>query len=87
MNLDLVNGTLEFIGSAMLWANVYRLHRDKRTHGVTWYATAFFMFWGYFNLLYYPNLDQWFSFAGGVSLVLANTVWLGQMLYYQRRNA
>ena len=87
MTPDHVNGTLEFVGSLMLWANVYRLWRDKRTHGVTWYATGFFMAWGYWNLYYYPALDQWWSFYGGVSLVLANTIWLGQMVYYQTVNS
>jgi hypothetical protein len=85
MTPDFINGALELIGSFMLWANVLRLHRDKKTHGVTWYATGFFMGWGYWNLYYYPSLGQWWSFSGGVSLVLANTIWLGQMLYYRRR--
>jgi hypothetical protein len=83
---DLINGLFEFAGSAMLWANVHRLWKDKQTHGVTWYATGFFMTWGYWNLYFYPSLECWWSFAGGLSLVLANTVWLGQMLYYYKRS-
>lgn len=86
MTPDHINGLLEFIGSLMLWANVRRLYHDKKAKGVTWYATGFFMFWGYFNLWFYPSYDLWFSFYGGVSLVLANTVWLGQMLYYTRQD-
>lgn len=84
---DLVNGSLEFVGSGMLWANVRRLSHDKIVRGVTWYATSFFMFWGWWNLYYYPALGQWWSFAGGVSIVIANTVWLGQIVYYIRRNS
>lgn len=79
---DFVNGLFEFIGSAMLWRNVVQLHRDKLVKGVHWNATAFFAAWGYWNLYYYPHLDQWWSFAGGVSIVVANTVWLVQMMYY-----
>lgn len=81
-----MNGLFEFIGSVALWANVWKLHKDKQVHGVTWYATGFFMCWSYWNLFYYPSLDQWWSFAGGVSIVVANTVWLGQMLYHGKGN-
>ncbi len=84
MTPDLINGLFELIGSVMLWANVYRLYQDKRTHGVTWYATGFFMVWGLWNLVFYPSLDCWWSFWGGLSLVIANIVWLGQMLWYRR---
>lgn len=85
MSPDLINGLFEFAGSAMLWRNVLQLHRDKEVKGVHWNATAFFAAWGYWNLFYYPHLDQWWSFAGGLSIVFANTVWLGQMIYYLRR--
>jgi hypothetical protein len=84
MTLDQINSSFEFIGSVALWLNVIRLYRDKKVYGVTWHATAFFMGWGYWNMIYYPGLDQWWSFWGGVSLSTANTVWLFQMLYYRR---
>ena len=82
---DLVNGLFEFLGSVLLWKNVYQLYLDKMTRGVHWTATGFFAVWGYWNLYYYyPRLDQWWSFAGGISIVIANTIWLSQMLYYGR---
>ena len=85
MTPDIINGLFEFVGSVALWRNVAQLYRDKHVAGVHWTATGFFMVWGYWNLYYYPQLDQWWSFAGGVSIVTANTVWLVQMLYYGRR--
>lgn len=85
MTPDLINGVFEFVGSIALWMNVRRLYLDKQTRGVTWYTTGFFMAWGFWNLYYYPSLDQFWSFTGGVSIVTANSVWLGQMLYYKRR--
>ena len=84
MTPDLINGLFEFLGSIMLWRNVIQLHRDKMARGVHWTATGFFAAWGYWNLFYYPHLDQWWSFAGGISIVVANTIWLVQMLYYGR---
>lgn len=81
---DLTNGLFEFVGSAVLWKNVHQLYRDKQVRGVHWTATGFFAAWGYWNLYYYPSLEQWWSFAGGCSIVLANSVWFIQMLYYGR---
>ncbi len=83
--MDLTNGSFEMIGSVMLSRNVWQLYTDKIVRGVHWWATAFFASWGFWNLGYYPSLDQWFSFTGGVVIVLVNTVWLGQMFYYNRK--
>lgn len=85
MTPDVINGLFEFFGSVMLWRNVAALYKDKRIAGVRAGSTAFFMAWGWWNTFYYPHLDQWWSFAGGLSIVIANTVWLVQMLYYGRR--
>lgn len=81
---DLINGIFEFVGSVFLWLNVRKLYVDKMVRGYDWRTTAFFMSWGYWNLYFYPSLDQWLSFIGGCSIVLANTVWLGQMYYYRK---
>lgn len=82
MNPDLFNGLFEFVGSAMIWRNVWAIYKDKQLAGVRWGATAFFSSWGLWNLYYYPSLEQWASFTGGVSIVIANTVWLALSLRY-----
>lgn len=84
MNPDLVNGLFEVGGSVFLWLNCWRLWKDKMVRGYSMLTTMFFSSWGYWNLYYYPHLDQWWSFAGGVSIVTANTVWLGMMYYYRK---
>ena len=85
MVADLVNGLFEFFGSIALWLNVRQVYRDKGYSGVTSLATAFFVLWGYWNLYYYPSLGQWWSFAGGCSIVTANTIWLYLMFYYGKK--
>lgn len=85
MTPDVINGTFEIVAGALIWMNVRQLHRDKKVRGVHVLPCAFFMLWGYWNLYYYPSLNQWWSFSGGVAVVLANTVWVGQMLYYNRK--
>ena len=82
---DLINGLFEGLGALFLLQNVLRLHKDKIVRGVHWLPTSFFMLWGYWNLFYYPHLNQWLSFFGGLAIVIVNTVWLGQMIFYLRK--
>jgi uncharacterized membrane protein YfcA len=84
MSPDLVNGLFEVSGSVFLWLNCWRLWKDKMVRGYSSLTTLFFSSWGFWNLYYYPHLEQWWSFAGGVSIVTANTVWLAMMLYYRK---
>jgi hypothetical protein len=87
MTPDLINGCFELTGAAMLCLNVRRLWRDRRVAGVHWGPTLFFAAWGFWNLFYYPSLEQWASFAGGIALVSVNTVWLTLLAYLSRRPA
>ena len=82
---DVVNGLFEFGGSLVLWGNVHRIYKDKGYAGVTSAATLFFSAWGYWNLYYYPSLEQWASFFGGISIVAANTAWFVLMMRYGRK--
>ena len=82
---DILNGTFELIGSLLTWLNVYRVYRDQGYAGLHPAAVVFFWSWGGWNLYYYPHLHQWWSFAGGLSLVVANTSWIGMMRWYGRK--
>lgn len=79
---DLVNGCFEASGGWFIYQSIKKLYRDKSVRGVSWKHVAFFSTWGYWNLFYYPHLDQWLSFAGGVGIVITNTIWLLQIAYY-----
>ena len=80
---DLVNGLFELLGGFALWDNVKRIRKDKQVRGVNWRVTLFFTSWGFWNLFYYPSLDQWLSFAGGLNIVAANFVWLFYAVRYR----
>jgi len=80
---DLVNGSLEMIGGLFLWKNVIQLFKDKQVKGVHWIPTFFFFIWGLWNLFYYPHLSQWWSFIGGINIVIANGVWVALMFKYK----
>lgn len=83
MIADFINGTFEFLGGFALWGNCVRLYRDQQVRGVSPVYTAFFLSWGYWNLYFYPSLDQWWSFVGGLNIVAANTTWLALMWRYR----
>jgi hypothetical protein len=82
MSNDLINGLFEFGGALLICLSILRLNRDKCVRGVSPYPVAFFASLGFWNIYYYPSLDQWYSFVGGLAVVTANTVWLSQMIYY-----
>lgn len=79
---DIINGLFEFGGAAASYLNIRAIRKDKKVQGIHWSTYAFFTTWGIWNLFYYPSLDQWFSFSGGVLIVLGNFIWLGHALYY-----
>jgi hypothetical protein len=81
---DLVNGAYEFGAGFAVLLHCVQLFKDKEVKGASALATSFFFSWGIWNLYYYPHLDQWASFYGGLSIVAANCAWLLMMLYYKR---
>lgn len=88
MNPDLINGSFEFLAGIMNWINVYRIYKDKQVKGYSTWVFGFFASWGIWNLYYYPHLDQWISFYGGISITLSNMAWIACAIYYgvKKRN-
>jgi hypothetical protein len=84
---DAVNGGFDLAGGAFAALNVYRVWRDRSVAGVSVTAGAFFAVWGYWNIFYYPHLGQWWSFAGGLTVTLANTAWVVLALRYGRKDS
>ncbi len=82
MNQDIVNGMFEFGAAIMLMLNVIRLHKDKQIKGVSPWPVVFFTAWGFWNLHYYPSLNQFWSTIGGLFVVAVNMVWLFQVALY-----
>jgi hypothetical protein len=86
MLADLFNGTLEFIGALFIIGNIFRIVKDKQLKGYNLSATAFFSLWGFWNCYFYPSLDQWISFWGGLVMVTMNTSWIVLAIHYGRKN-
>ena len=85
MKPDLINAAITAGGGCFVWLNVLRLRRDRIVRGIHWIPVLYFTSLGYWHLYYYPFLKQWASFVAGVSIVLANTVWLCQIIYWLRK--
>lgn len=75
---DIINGLFELVGAYFTWRNYFQLAKEREIKGVYWPMLAFFTVWGFWNLLYYPSLNQWFSFTAGVVLVLGNAAWVAK---------
>jgi len=81
---DVINAFYEAFGGALIGMSIWRLYKDGQVKGVSLVPVVFFATWGYWNLYFYPALEQWWSFWGGVLMVTMNTVWLLQMAWYIR---
>ncbi len=79
---DAINGIYETVGGFVLLLHCRQLYKDKKVRGVSLWPTLFFFTWGIWNLYYYPHLNQWWSFAGGIGLVCANCLWSCMLVYY-----
>lgn len=82
---DYGNSLFELIGAFFQVKNCLQIYKDKEIKGVYWPAWLFFTSWGYWNLYYYPSLNQWFSFVAGALMAIANTTWVSLAWYYTHR--
>lgn len=83
---DIINAAFEFGGAIFLCHNCITLYKDKAVSGVSILSTAFFTGWGFWNIYYYPTLDQVWSMIAAIALTFFNVLWVGQMIYYRRAN-
>ena len=79
---DLANAIFEGLGAFVIFLNVKRILKDKQVKGFDWRVMLFFTLWGYWNLYYYPHLDQWLSFTAGLGIVVSNTIYTVLLVYY-----
>lgn len=86
MNADLINGIFESVGAILCLFNVKQIYKDKKVAGVMIGPTLFFASWGIWNLFFYPAVNCWFSFVGGVFLCIFNWWWVVLAFYYTWKN-
>lgn len=84
MSPDSINGLFELLGAGAIWLSVRKLREDKKVRGFHWGQLGFFTSWGIWNLYYYPHLDQWLSFVGGLAVVGVNITYLAHIYMYRK---
>ena len=84
---DLFNGMFEFVSACLFIFNIRIILRDKAVQGVSLIPAGFFTVWSVWNIYYYSHLEQWFSLAGGIFLMIVNIIWISLALYYSKRTS
>lgn len=82
---DFFNGIFQIFGTLFICRDIQLLLKHKTIKGKGVGSNLFFAVWGFWNLYYYPSLDQWFSFFGGLCIVIANMVWFSIAIHYMRK--
>jgi hypothetical protein len=81
---DIINGSFEIGMTLTISRSVYRLYKEKRVKGWSSWAVLWPTAWGFWNLYYYPHLNQPFSFIGGLFVVTVNSTWLALAFKYRK---
>jgi len=84
--MDAINALFELGGAFAIIPSIVAAHRAKRIAGVSIFTSLFFTSWGWWNIFYYPSLDQTLSACAAVLLAATNSIWLGQIWIYRRRS-
>lgn len=87
MNPDMVNGLFEMAGAAFVCMHAHATWRARSSAGISLLACFLFAVWGAWNLFYYPWLGQFWSFAGGILVFIANIAWLTLVIRFRPRGA
>lgn len=82
MSPDLINAAFEFCAAIAVALHCRAILHDREVHGVSTAGIGFFVAWGFWNLYYYPHLEQPLSFVCGIAVTVVNLVYVGLLMYY-----
>lgn len=82
---DVINAIFSFLSGIFLWYNCWKLYKDKQVCGVSISCQALFTLWGFWNLYYWPSLNQWVTWYASIFSTTANLVWVWMAIYYTRK--
>lgn len=81
---DFINAMFEICAGIFIITNIIKIRQDKQVRGFYPLVSLFFVIWGTWTLYYYPSLNQWISFYGGLLVTTANAIWFIMALYYRK---
>lgn len=82
---DVVNGLFETLGGFFIMFSCVKLLRQKKVRGVSLVHVTYSTGWGFWNLYYYPFLNQRLSTIGGSIVAIVNILWLVMLIFYIRK--
>jgi hypothetical protein len=82
MSPDIGNALFELGGALAVGLSIRQVLIDREVQGISIWQVLFFQCWGMWNLYFYPSVGQPWSFAAGVLLVGANSVYAGLLAYF-----
>jgi hypothetical protein len=85
MTPDIINAILNVCGAIAVSYSIRRLLAAKMVRGVQWGTILFFMSWSSWNLYLYAHLNLWYSLFGGMTIVMAEAVYISLLFYYSRK--
>lgn len=83
---DAINGSFEFLAGLFLLLHIKAVRKDKDVKGVSILAQTFFTTWTCWNMYYYPHLDQWLSFTGGLFLAVFQVIYFILLIHYKGKS-
>lgn len=83
MTPDTINATFELLGAIFVLNHCRVLFKHKSSDGVSALSLSYFLSWGFWNLYYYPSLNQQLSFYAGVVLATSNVIYLAMVIYFR----
>ncbi|WP_167632472.1 hypothetical protein [Mariprofundus ferrooxydans] len=81
--MDAINALFEFGVFLAVVPSILALLRDRQVRGMSLLTPLFFTSWGFWNIFYYPHLDQFWSAAAAVLLTITNSIYLVLLLKYK----
>ncbi len=61
------------------------LYRKKFVSGISPVTVSFWVAWGWWDCYYFPSLDQWWAFSGGLCVTTMNMIYVWLIVLYKYR--
>lgn len=84
-HMDLISALFQGGAGFMIMLNIIKIHKDKFVRGVSIYCQGFMVAWGIFAPIYFISLNQILSTISAIFILMMNTIWFIQILYYTRK--
>lgn len=82
---DFINALFNSVGALFIVLNARDIHIRRTVAGHTYPSTIFFTVWSIYSVIFYAQLDQFWSFIVSVIMAMANVALL--MLVFKHRRA